>query len=98
LVNWILCILAIEFFVIRKVQKALKIDEARDSKYPAFRRLDLGWFNRPWLFMTCHFALLGNFLVFFSLGFDGTVGYLMTMFEGENYTVKGFRYFILRAI
>lgn len=96
-VNWILNILAVEFFAIRKVE-ALRIDEERDSKYAAFRRLDIHWFNRPWLYMTCHLSLLGILLTFLSLGMGGMTGYLLTIFEGEDYSIKGIRYFIMRAV
>jgi len=98
LVNWIINILAIEFLSLRKIQNALKVDEARDSKYPAFRRLDLFWFNRPFLYLTCHLSLIGPILTLASLGMGGIVGYLLTAFEGENYTIKGVRYFIMRAV
>ena len=51
LINWLLNILAIEFLALRKIKPIINVDEARDSKYPAFRRTDIGWFNRPWLYL-----------------------------------------------
>lgn len=64
LINWALNILIIEFQVIRKLKTVINVDEARDSLYPAFRRNDVGWFNRPWLYLTCPFMLLRLFIAF----------------------------------
>ena len=41
LVNWIVNILVMEFIALRGYKPILNVDEARDSKYPAFRRLDI---------------------------------------------------------
>jgi len=39
-VNWAINIIALELTVFRKLRSVIKVDEGRDSKYPAFRRLD----------------------------------------------------------
>ena len=57
-VNWVLNIIAIEFFVFRKLRLVFEVDEARDSKYQAFRRLDTKYIKRMYLFPICHFAIL----------------------------------------
>ena len=64
LVNWLLNILAIEFLAIRKIKRIINVQEDRDSRFKAFRRLDVKWLNRPWLYMTCHLCIFKIFLGF----------------------------------
>ena len=58
IINWIVNVALVEFLAIRKLQKIIQVDEERDQKYKAFRRPDVKWFNRAWLYMTCHFSLI----------------------------------------
>lgn len=95
-VNWLVNILAMEFLAIRKVKKIIKVDEVRDSKFEAFRRFDIAWFNRPWLYMTCHLSLIKLVVSFGALFISGAVGQILVMGEGEDYTIQGVRYFIMR--
>ena len=64
LVNWAINILFVEFLCIRKLKNIINVDEKRDSRYPAFRRTDVKWFNRAWLFPLCHFFVLKMVLIF----------------------------------
>lgn len=66
-VNWIINILMVEFLGLRKLGPIIKVDEERDSKYHAFRRLDVKWFNRPFLYMLCHLTLIRYILAFSAL-------------------------------
>ena len=69
LVNWGVNIVLIEFLVLRKLKNIIKGDEARDGKYSAFRRTDVKWMTRKWLYPTCHFALfkfVATFAIIFS--------------------------------
>ena len=97
LVNWALNILAIEFLALRKIKTIINIDEARDSKYPAFRRLDTWWFNRPWLFLTCH---LGLFKIVFGISccfICGLFFKLLTFGTKDEQQFRGIRYHVARA-
>jgi hypothetical protein len=58
LVNWLINIIIIEFFAIRKLKNVINIDEKRDSKYEAFRRTDTFWYSRLWLYPTCPFVVI----------------------------------------
>ena len=68
MINWGCNILFLEMFCLSKISKLLKKDEARDSLYPAFRRNDLKWINRTWLWATCHFTLV-RFMFAFAIIF-----------------------------
>lgn len=63
-VNWFINIMMVECLAIRKLKTVININEQRDSKFEAFRRNDVWWFNRPWLYMTCHFTLVKLIFVF----------------------------------
>lgn len=71
LVNWFINILLVEV-AIRKLQNIINVDEERDTKFKAFRRDDVGWFNRPWLYLTCHTAFIKLFSTFFMLFFTSS--------------------------
>ncbi len=58
--NWLLGILLIEY-ALYKCKPVIKIDEARDSKYPAFRRYDVKEWKRWRLY------LIGGPIVFLRL-------------------------------
>ena len=49
-INWILGILMIEY-ALKKNKPLRKVDEARDSKFPAFRRTDVHLWYRPLLYL-----------------------------------------------
>ena len=66
LVNWVINILLIEY-ALAKLKRIIKVDEKRDSQFPAFRRTDVKWFNRPWLYLTCPFSLFKVLLAFVAL-------------------------------
>jgi len=55
--NWFLNICLVEY-TLAKLKNIIKVDEERDSKYKAFRRNDVKWFNRFWLYPCCHLTLL----------------------------------------
>jgi hypothetical protein len=73
LLNWVVNIIFIEFCTIRKVAKIVKVNEERDSKYPAYRRIDTFWLNRPWLYLTCHLSVFKVVFAFANLFLCATV-------------------------
>ena len=77
LVNWAINILLIEFMALRKLKNIINVDEERDSKYHAFRRLDVQWFSRPWLYMTCHLALIKFLLTFGAIFFHSFLSFVI---------------------
>lgn len=97
LINWAINILAIEFLVFRKIKPIIKVDEQRDSKYKAFRRTDVAWFNRPWLYLTCHFAIVKVILSWSALVVCGIICKFVVMGMKEDEPIKGIRYFIIRV-
>jgi len=96
LINWALNILAIEFLALRKLRKIIKEDKARDEKYAPFRRTDLKWFNRPWLYLTCHFSLAKVIFAIGSCFFCGIATYLTTVGRDKSQPMMGFRYYLMR--
>ena len=76
-VNWFINILLVEFALF-KLKKIIDVDEERDTKYKAFRRNDVKWFNRLWLYPTCHFAFLKIFSTFFMIFFVSSFCILFT--------------------
>ena len=71
-VNWIANILLIEFAALRPVKRIINVDEARDSKFPAFRRLDTKFMNRLYLYPICHFCIIKLLIVFGVIFFVAT--------------------------
>lgn len=97
LINWLINILCIEFLALRKIQPIINVDEARDSKYPAFRRTDIKWFNRAWLYLTCHFALAKFLFAFYTMFMCGMqMKFLVWGLKKEDSFV-GIRYFLIRC-
>ena len=54
-INWFINILLVEFSL-SKLKRIIDVDEKRDSQFEPFRRHDIKWFNRLWLYPTCHLA------------------------------------------
>ena len=98
LINWLINIVVVELFAIRKLKPIIKVDEARDSQFPAFRRNDTKWFNRPWLYLTCPFMILRIFVAFFSLFICAIVCNIAVIGLKKDDTIKGVRYMIIRTI
>ena len=71
LVNWFINILLVEFSL-GKLKNIIAVNEERDSKYKAFRRDDVKWFNRLWLYPTCHLCLFKICSTFFMIFFTST--------------------------
>lgn len=97
-VNWALNILIVEFLAIRKLKNVINVDEARDSKYPAFRRYDTKWFNRFWLYLCCHLVLF-KIIVTFAVIFSCTI--LCNLFViglEPEVPIRGFRYALIRVL
>jgi len=46
------------------MQPIINVNEERDSKFAAFRRLDTKWWNRPFLYIACPLTLLRCILFF----------------------------------
>ena len=62
IINWLIGILFVEFAML-KTRSVRKVDEARDSKYPAFRRIDVHLWWRPRLYF---FSILLPLKIFIS--------------------------------
>ena len=98
LINWFINILAMEFLVCRKIKNVLKKDEERDSRFPAFRRHDIQWLNRPWLFMTCQFMLAKIFYGFFILLLLAITSSICARGLGDNEPMTGWKYKLNRFV
>ena len=98
LTNWALNILLVEFFALRKLKSIIKVDEARDRKYQAFRRTDVKWFNRLWLYPLCHLALAKIILAFSSIAVCGILINLCMLGLKKDAPITGIRYKVIRVI
>jgi len=96
IVNWLVNILMIEYLVIRKFKVIIDVNEARDSKYPAFRRTDIVWINRVWLYMTCHLSVIRVILPFASLLICGMMNKLIVIGLKPGEPITGLRYKLMR--
>ena len=70
-VNWFINILLVEY-CLKKLKNIIKVDEERDTKFKAFRRDDVKWMNRLWLYPTCHLVLFKIFSTFFMIFFTSS--------------------------
>jgi hypothetical protein len=66
IINWLLGIISVEY-ALHKNKVLRKVDENRDSKFPAYRRTDVHLWWRPLLYLGCWMTLpklilLGGFL------------------------------------
>lgn len=91
LVNWIVNIIAIEFSVFRKMRHVLNVDEARDGKYPAFRRLDTKYIKRLYIYPICHFSIIKFIIVHIVVFTFAVVITLVSWGLKENEECKGWR-------
>jgi hypothetical protein len=96
LINWIVNILAIEFLAIRKLQKIINVKEERDSKYAPFRRKDIKWMNRAWLYLTCHLSILKTSFAILTCVWCGFANFLITMGTDTTKPLTGIRYKLIR--
>ena len=53
--NWLIGILLVEY-ALHKTKAVRRVDEDRDSRFPAFRRTDTHLWNRPRLYLGAFFA------------------------------------------
>ena len=97
LLNWAVNVLLIEFLCIRKIKPIINVDEQRDAKYQAFRRLDVQWFTRPWLYMTCHMFIIKLLLGFGQLCICAIISNLMAIGLTKVDPIRGVRYFVMRV-
>ena len=98
LLNWLVNILAIEFFAIRKIKNVIKTDEARDSKFPAFRRHDVFWFSRPWLYLTCHVCIIKVAYTIWTLFCCGCISiFIRGTMKNPDEPLTGWRYLLMRV-
>jgi hypothetical protein len=86
--NWVINILMVEFFAIRKLKKIIAVDEKRDSEFKAFRRMDTFWFSRPWLYLTCPFAINKIIFGFFMLFAFGCLQNIVVSLDGVEPLTK----------
>ena len=60
--------------------------------------MDTFWFNRPWLYMTCHFALFKFFFTFgFNMLFCSMLCRLLTIGKDYKKPFTGIHYWLMRA-
>ena len=86
--NWVVNILLVEFFAIRKLKKIINVDEKRDSEFKAFRRMDTFWFSRPWLYLTCFIAINKIIFGFACLFSFGCLQNIFVSLEGDKPLTK----------
>lgn len=98
MVNWALNILLVEFLAIRKLKNVINVDEARDSKYPPFRRYDTAWFNRFWLYMCCHLVLVKIIFTFGTIFMCALLCNIFVIGLKPSDPIKGVRYYLIRAL
>ena len=96
--NWLINVITIEFFAIRKLKNIIKIDEKRDSKYYAFSRSDTFWMSRLWLYPTCHFAISKILFGFSSIFFCAVALNMCKIGLKPREKIVGIRYTIMRII
>jgi len=96
IINWMLNILAVEFFAIRKLKSIINVNEARDSKYNAFRRIDVKWFKRWWLYPFCHFVLVKLIFCFLCIGICALIVNIVTIGTKKDEPITGWRYKVVR--
>ena len=89
--NWLFNIIIIEIFAIRKIQNVINVDEERDGKYKAFRRNDVKWFSRVWLYMTCQFMFFRVGFTFFCLFWNMLFSKVIVIGMKEDDPVVGWR-------
>jgi len=95
LVNWAINIGCVEFLCLRKMKPITNVNEKRDSKYPAFRRKDVWWFSRRWLYPLCHLFLVKIISIF---AFDFLIVVLIRLLAigtDKNKPFTGWRRWIL---
>ena len=96
IINWIFNIIIIEFFAIRKLKPLINVDEKRDAQFPAFRRNDVKWFNRPWLYLMCPIMFQRLFTALFSLFICAIICNIAVTGLGKNDQIRGWRYALIR--
>ena len=62
----------------------------------AFRRFDMKWFNRPWLFLCCHLILVKAVLFFLSLFMCWASIHIGTIGLKKGDPIRGARYCFVR--
>jgi hypothetical protein len=89
--NWLLNIVVIEFLAIRKLGNVIKVDEERDEKYKAFRRNDVKFFSRWWLYLTCQMMLWRFSFAFFCMFWNMLFSKVIVIGLKEGDPVVGWR-------
>ena len=75
-INWFINILLVEY-ALQKLKNIINVDEKRDSYYAAFRRNDVKWFNRLWLYPTCHMAFIKIVATFICIFFTSSTAAML---------------------
>jgi len=96
LINWFINILLVEY-TLAKLKGIIEVDEERDQKYKAFRRDDVKWFNRLWLYPTCHFTFVKLCSVFLMLFFTSTWATASTYGQDLTKPITGIRRWMVRV-
>ena len=95
LVNWFINILLVEFSL-AKLKRIIDVDEKRDTQFAAFRRNDVKWFNRLWLYPTCHFAFFKIMTTFIMIFFCSTFASACTYGQDMDKPITGIRRILVR--
>ena len=96
LTNWIINIIAIELLQLKKLRGVFKADPSLHKEYSPFSRTDLTWFNRPWLYLTCHLGVISIILWGLSLLITAFTCRLVILGHPEDKPLTGLRYYLFR--
>ena len=97
LLNWLFNIIIIEKFALSKIQNVINVDEERDSKYKAFRRTDVFWFSRWWLYATCHLTIFKFIITFFFIFICSSICRILIIGKDFSKPFTGIHYWLMRA-
>lgn len=98
LINWAINILLVEFMVIRKLRSIINVDEKRDAKYAPFRRLEVRFFKRRYLYPTCHFTIIKLIICFSVIFATSNLTKLVMLGMKEGETTRGWRRIVNKRI
>lgn len=98
LINWLVNIILIEFTLIQQLKYLKDNNEERDQKYSAFRRTDLQWVTRSWLYLACPFALIRLLYAFAQIFVCSVICKILVWNLNEDEPIVGIRYMLIRAV
>ncbi len=99
LVSTLIGILLIEYAML-KTKAVRKVDEARDSKYPSFRRTDVKKWKRWRLYLAAPFIIPKILVCVITLAILLISAKIITMTSGsrKGQPLRGWRFFIVKKL